>query len=100
MTNQSTPPLVIVRTPLDFHLSKGVEMRVDKIFVGRLTYRSCHKVGCVVPFSMVGSVNQRMLAGFNATFEFQDLQGEKPTASVSLLGISSALKTARGFFKK
>lgn len=98
MTGKSDPPLAVIRTPLDFHLSKGVEMRVDKSLVGKLSYRSCHQTGCVVPFSMIGSINRRMLAGSNAAFEFQDLLGKKETAQFSLLGITNALRISRGFF--
>ena len=98
LTGAKTPPLVIVRTPLDLHLSKGVELRVGKSLVGKLTYRSCHGSGCVVPFSMVGQVNRRFLRGSKASFTFFDLKGKAQRLELSLLGISKALRTARDFF--
>lgn len=98
VTGKKTPPLAIVRTPLDLHLAKGVELRVGKGLVGKLTYRSCHSTGCVVPFSMVGQVSRRFLRGNRARFVFFDLKGKKQQLELSLLGISSALKRARNFF--
>ena len=98
LTGAKTPPLIIVRTPLDLHLSKGVELRVGKSLVGKLTYRSCHSSGCVVPFSMDGQVNRRFLRGSKASFTFFDLKGKAQRLELSLLGISRAIKRARDFF--
>ena len=98
MANADTPPVAIIRTPLDLHLAKGVDMLIDDKLVGKLTFRSCHQNGCVVPFSMQGTINTRMRAGLDATLEFYDLAGTKHVAKFSLLGITQALRTARDFF--
>ena len=98
LTGKQTPPLAIVRTPLDLHLSKGVELRVGKSRVGKLTYRSCHSNGCVVPFSLVGQVSRRFIQGTRATLVFYDLKAKEQRMDLSLLGIANALRKARGFF--
>ena len=97
LTGKKTPPLAVIRSPLDLHLSKGVELRVGKSLVGKLTYRSCHSSGCVVPFSLVGQVNRRFVRGTKATLVFFDLKGGEQRMDLSLLGISNALKSAREF---
>lgn len=97
ISDRKAPPLAILRTPLDLHLSKGVDMRVGKSLVGKLTYRSCHTSGCIVPFSMIGQINRRLIRGTRATFEFHQLRGKQIRLELSLLGISAALKAARNF---
>ena len=98
LTGKKTPPLAIVRTPLDLHLSKGVELRVDKSLVGNLTYRSGHSNGLVVPFSIGGQIRRRFIQGSRATLVFYDLKGKEQRMDLSLLGIANALRMARGFF--
>ena len=98
-TNAGGPPLVVIRTPLNLHLTKGVSMNVDQRSIGKLSYRSCDRRGCTVPFSMTGATSKRMLQGTKVSFEFHDLSGETQTASFSLIGIASVLKVVEKFIK-
>jgi len=97
--NMAAPPIAVIRTPLNLHLTKGVLMRVDSHSIGTLSYRSCDDSGCIVPFSMTGSVLKGMIKGLNVSFEFQELSGETQIAKFSLLGISSAMKIVEEFIK-
>lgn len=98
LDGEKNKPLAIIQTPLEFLLSKGVDFKIDNSAIGKLTYRSCHQTGCVVPFSMAGSVDTRIRNGLKTHFTFYTLDGDKQTAEFSLLGITNALRVARNFF--
>lgn len=98
LDGKRSKPLAIIQTPLDLLLSKGVDFKIDNSLIGKLTYRSCHQTGCVVPFSVAGSVDQRIRNGLKTNFTFYDLGGEKQTVEFSLIGITKALRVARDFF--
>jgi invasion protein IalB len=97
MSCRDTPPVAIVRTPLNLLLSSGVAMKVDQRPVGKLAYRSCNQGGCIVPFSLQGSVLAALMKGANVEFEFSDLSESTQTARFSLLGIAKALSLATDF---
>lgn len=97
MSGKDTPPVAIVRTPLNLLLSSGVAMKVDQRPVGKLAYRSCSEKGCIVPFSLQGSVLTSLVKGTNVDFEFSDLSEHTQTARFSLLGIAKALSLATDF---
>ena len=86
-----------VETPLDLLISRGVEFTIDKSRVGKLTFRSCHSHGCVVPFNLKGSIGRRLSRGIGARFVFRDMKDAKETIDFSLKGISNALRVARNF---
>lgn len=91
---KDTPPVAIVRTPLNLLLSSGVVMKVDQRPVGKLTYRSCNERGCTVPFSLKGSVLDSLVKGTKVEFDLQDLSENTQTVAFSLLGIAKALRAA------
>lgn len=91
---EDTPPVAIVRTPLNLLLSSGVVMKVDQRPVGRLAYRSCNERGCIVPFSLKGPVLESLVKGTTAEFDFQDLSEGTHTVTFSLLGIAKAFRAA------
>ena len=94
---RDTPPVAIVRTPLNLILSSGVVMKVDQRPVGTLTYRSCNERGCVVPFSLKGSVHDSLVKGTKVEFDLQDLSENTQTATFSLLGIAKAFTLAKKY---
>jgi invasion protein IalB len=94
---KNTAPVAIVRTPLNLLLSSGVAMKVDHSPIGKLAFRSCNERGCIVPFSLKGSVLTSLIKGAAVQFEFRDLSDKSHTAKFSLLGIANALKVARSF---
>ena len=97
ISSKDIPPVAIVRTPLNLLLSSGVAMKVDQRPVGRLAYRSCDERGCIVPFSLQGSVLNSLLKGANVDFDFHDLSENTQTARFSLLGIAKAFTLAKKY---
>ena len=91
---KDTPPVVIVRTPLNLLLSSGVVMKVDQRPVGKLAYRSCNERGCIVPFSLKGTVLDSLVKGAEVEFDLQDLSENTQTVTFSLLGIAKAFRAA------
>lgn len=94
---KNKPGIVLLQTPLDLLLSKGVDLEIDRKKIGKLSYRSCHTDGCLIPFSASGSVNRAMLRGLSAKFTVFNLEGKAFNSTFSLAGISSATKFADGF---
>lgn len=97
VTDKAKISLAYVETPLDLLIPKGAEFKIDKNKIGKLTFRSCHQRGCIMPFSMSKSINRRMLGGTKARFIFQDLKNRKLVTSFSLIGITQAITTAKRF---
>ena len=91
------PGLAIVQTPLDLLLSKGIDLEIDRRKLGKLSYRSCHLSGCLVPFSVSGGLKSAMLKGVKANFIIFDLDGKPYSTAFSLLGISNAIAHASSF---
>lgn len=97
MGGKDTPPVAIVRTPLNLLLSSGVVMKVDQRLVVKLAYRSCNERGCTVPFSLKGSVLDSLVKGTKVEFDLQDLSENTQTMSFSLLGIAKAFTLAKKY---
>jgi invasion protein IalB len=97
MGGKDTPPVAIVRTPLNLLLSSGVAMKVDQRSIGKLAFRSCDERGCIVPFSLKGPVLNSLLKGAAVQFDFYDLSEKTQTARFSLLGIANAFSIARNY---
>ncbi len=97
MSGKDTPPVAIVRTPLNLLLSSGVAMKVDQRPIGKLAYRSCNERGCIVPFSLADSVRTNFMKGANVDFDFYELSGNMQTAKFSLLGIAKAFSIATNY---
>ena len=83
-------PLFAVETPLDLLLSKGIEMRVDGGPVMRLAFRSCHRDGCLAPFSLSNKIARQFRGGHSLGIRLFDLEGRAVDVPLSLLGFSAA----------
>ena len=98
--NKNIDGIAIIQTPLELLLSKGIELEIDRRKLGKLTYRSCHKTGCLAPFSVSGNTRRAMLNGLSAELTVYDLQGRAKQSKFSLLGISSAIQHASLYLKQ
>lgn len=95
-----SPPLVLITTPLDLLLPKGADISVDARALGRLTFRSCHSDGCVVPMTLNKEIARVFKAGLSLTLTFQDLSGQERSAEYSLSGITRAFAISENFLLK
>lgn len=92
---QQKDALAYVKTPLQLLLSQGSKLKVDKKVLGKLAFHSCHKDGCLLPFSFQGSIRSRLKSGNHASFTFKTLENKEQVVVFSLRGISQALKVAQ-----
>lgn len=82
--------LFAIETPLDLLLSKGIEMRVDEGPLMRLAFRSCHKDGCLAPFSMNAEISSRFRKGQALDIRLFELDGKPVEVRLSLHGFTAA----------
>ncbi|MGJ8573108.1 MAG: invasion associated locus B family protein [Hoeflea sp.] len=82
--------LFAVETPLDLLLSKGIEMRVDSGPLMRLAFRSCHRDGCLAPFSMSPEIGRRFRKGHALAIRVFDLNAKPVEVRLSLQGFTAA----------
>lgn len=94
LTSLKKTPLVYLQTPHDLLIPKGADIKIDGSHLGKLSFRSCHQSGCLVPFSMTPGIRKRLLRGGKAQFEFSTLDGSKLSADFSLFGLTKSLSTA------
>ena len=91
------PAIGYFQTPLDLLLSKGIDISIDRRTVGKLSFRSCHQEGCIVPFAFRSALRTHLLRGNKAVVKTHGLSGEAHSGEISLIGLSSALKSSKKF---
>ena len=90
MQQSNGEQVLILETPLDLLLSKGIEMRFDGSSPLTLSYRSCHASGCVVPFRLDEPMKRRFTRGSRLVARVYDLQAAPIDIEFSLIGFTAA----------
>lgn len=82
--------VLVLETPLDLLVSKGIELRVDGGQPLLLSYRSCHMSGCVAPFRLDDRIRRSFTKGTRLIARVYDLQARPIDVEFSLMGFTDA----------
>ncbi len=82
--------VLVLETPLDLLVSKGIELRVDGGQPLLLSYRSCHMSGCVAPFRLDDRIRRSFTRGTRLVARVYDLQARPIDVEFSLMGFTDA----------
>lgn len=86
--------ILVLKTPLDLLLAKGIELRVDKQKSQKLAFRSCHQSGCVAPFALTPAMAKRLQRGNRLRVRVHDLSARPVDVEFSLSGFTAASRFA------
>lgn len=88
----SAVPVFVVETQLDLLLPEGLTLQVDKRRPQKLSFRSCHNDGCLIPFRLSAQLETALRRGITLRLSLITLDGTMEQTNISLLGFTKALK--------
>ncbi|SNZ19215.1 Invasion protein IalB, involved in pathogenesis [Cohaesibacter gelatinilyticus] len=94
LKQKGSKTILVLKTPLDLLLAKGIELRVDKQKPQKLAFRSCHQSGCVAPFALTSAMAKRLQRGNRLRVRVHDLSARPVDVEFSLSGFTAASRFA------
>lgn len=88
-------PTFYFTTPLGLLMPKGAAILVNKSKLGLLAFRSCHPNGCLVPFQLTKSLENRLRRGNELSLVLHTLDGKANNVRFSLMGFTNAINDAK-----